>query len=94
MLWIAAAAASAVAGGAVALVLAESLAFTLLGWFLAGPVAVGLLALFTARDTLQRVKFLYAAPPWVSPAYRVTVGLALISLVVAASRVADLVARR
>ncbi|MFT3660661.1 MAG: hypothetical protein QM809_04505 [Gordonia sp. (in: high G+C Gram-positive bacteria)] len=42
---------------------------SLLGWFLAGPVAIGVLALFTSRDTANRAAPLYLRPGWVGAAY-------------------------
>ncbi|WP_161894557.1 hypothetical protein [Gordonia spumicola] len=42
------------------------------GWALAGPIAIGVLALFTSRDTARRSAAIYLRPDWLPLAYAMT----------------------
>lgn len=82
----------ALTAGIVALVWGAP-AVAIVCWFLAGPVAIGLLALFVLRDTSARASGLYAAPSWVQPMHYVAIGLCLMCILVPALRIADWVGR-
>lgn len=58
-------------------------------WVAAGPVAIGLLALFVKRDTFARSSGLYAARDWVKPLHYVAVGVCLLCILAPALRLAD-----
>lgn len=58
-------------------------------WFVAGPVAIGLLALFVVKDTFARSSGLYAAPGWVKPLHYIAIGLCLLCILAPALRIAD-----
>lgn len=64
-----------------------------LGWVLAGPVAIGLMALYLARDTARRSAAIYVRPDWVKAAYAGVVVLFVIAVLVTAYAVADWVGR-
>lgn len=40
-----------------------------IGWLLAGPAAIGMLAWFTSADTRRRLSSVYSAPTWLRSAY-------------------------
>lgn len=44
-------------------------ALSAVGWFLSGPVAIGILALFVSRDTARRAAPVYLRPGWVGAGY-------------------------
>lgn len=58
-------------------------------WFVAGPIAIGLLALFVVKDTFARSSGLYAAPGWVKPLHYIAIGLCLLCILAPALRIAD-----
>lgn len=58
-------------------------------WFVAGPIAIGLLALFVVKDTFARSSGLYAAPSWVKPLHYIAIGLCLVCILAPALRIAD-----
>ena len=47
------------------------------GWFLAGPVAIGVLSAYTRIDTRRRTDAVYSAPGWASALYWVVVMVCL-----------------
>ena len=53
-----------------------------LGWLLAGPLAIGVLALFTARDTARRTAAVYLRPDWITMAYAVVIVLIAAGVIV------------
>lgn len=55
---------------------------SIVGWALAGPIAIGVLALFTSRDTVRRSAAIYLRPDWLSLAYAVTMLIIAIGVVV------------
>jgi hypothetical protein len=59
-----------------------------LGWLLAGPVAIGALALFNRVDTRRRTEAIYAAPTWISTVYWVVLALCLIGIAIGAWQIA------
>lgn len=89
-LWLACAAAAA---GLLLALLTDQFSWHLAGWVLAGPLALGLLALFTLKDTARRANpwyLVHAVAPWL---YRVAVVAALVGVVVCALRIALYVGR-
>lgn len=85
--WLGLACAAAVVGLLLAL-LTDQLAWHVVGWFLAGPAALGLLAVFTLKDTARRANpwyVVHAAGPWL---YRGAVVLALAGVIACALRIA------
>lgn len=69
---VVAALAVAVAGIVASAVVATtdtSIALAFVGWLLAGPAAIGGLAMFTHIDTRRRSHSVYSAPTWLSSAY-------------------------
>lgn len=78
----------ALAAGIVALLL-DSPVIAIVCWFVAGPIAIGLLALFVVKDTFARSSGLYAAPGWVKPLHYVAIGLCLVCILAPALRIAD-----
>jgi hypothetical protein len=63
-------------------------ATAMLGWLLAGPAAIGALAVFNRVDTRRRTEAIYSAPTWTTTLYWVVLGLALIGIVIAAWQIA------
>lgn len=78
----------ALVAGIIALVLANPIV-AIVCWLVAGPVAIGLLALFVVRDTFARSSGLYAAPDWVKPMHYVAIGVCLVCILAPALRIAD-----
>lgn len=62
-------------------------------WVAAGPIAIGLIALFVIRDTWARSGGVYAAPGWVKPLYWVAIVVCLLCILVPAIRIALWVGR-
>jgi hypothetical protein len=58
-------------------------------WVLAGPIAIGLLALFTQRDVQQRAKPIYDAPSWIPVLYWSAIVAAAVGIGVSAWNIAD-----
>jgi hypothetical protein len=88
-----AAALASVAGAVTAVLLGSSMLVAGAAWVAAGPIAIGLLTAFTARDTTRRAAALYASPEWMPLAHGAAVALAVAGLLAAAVRVGDHVAR-
>lgn len=65
----------------------------LIGWALAGPVAIGVLALYVARDTARQVAPVYLRPEWLTMAYAAVAALAVVGIVVSSLSVAFWVGR-
>lgn len=65
----------------------------LIGWALAGPVAIGVLAFYVARDTARRAEPIYLRPDWLTMAYAAVASLAVIGIVVSSLSVALWVGR-
>ena len=57
-------------------------------WALAGPVAMGLLALFQQRDAVAQSRGVYERPSWVTPAFYAGVLVCLLAVCVCAFRIA------
>lgn len=58
------------------------------GWLLAGPAAIGLLARFSSLDTRRRVSSVYSAPTWVPFVYWVVVITCVTGIALGAWRIA------
>lgn len=58
-----------IAASAVAALTETSIALAFVGWLLAGPAAIGGLALFTGVDTRRRSRSVYSAPTWLPRIY-------------------------
>lgn len=58
------------------------------GWLLAGPVAIGALALYTRVDTRRRTEFVYSAPGWTTTLYWVVLAVCLVGIAVGAWQIA------
>mgnify|MGYP001160629483 CR=1 FL=1 len=66
----------------------------LIGWLLAGPVAIGVVALFSSRDTLRRTSAVYLRPGWIMAAYAAVMVLVAAGVIVGACGFAIWVGRR
>lgn len=91
--WLGAAALLAVAGLVLALVLGGLPPIAIVAWALAGPVGIGMLAVFTTSDLKARAGAVYLAQGWVRPLYWVCVVLCLAGAMVAAWKIAEWVGR-
>ena len=65
-----------------------------IGWLLAGPVAIGVLAVYTLVDTRRRTDAVYSAPSWIGAAYWTVVVVCLIGIAVGAWELALWAGRR
>ena len=63
-------------------------------WFLGGPVAIALLAVFTLRDTAQRVDTFYSSGTWTPWLYRTGIGLIALAIIASALHLALWVGRQ
>lgn len=82
----------AIAAGVVALFFAHPVVVGIC-WLVAGPLAIGLLALFVGKDTQARSSGLYAARDWVKPMHYVAISVCLLCILVPAVRLADWMGR-
>lgn len=57
-------------------------------WLLAGPIAIGALAVYSRVDTQRRTDAIYSAPGWVSTAYWVVLGACLVGIAIGAWQIA------
>lgn len=58
------------------------------GWLLAGPVAIGALAVYTRVDTRRRTEAIYSAPTWTSTLYWVVLAACLVGIALSAWQIA------
>lgn len=58
------------------------------GWLLAGPLAIGALAVFSRVDTRRRTEAIYSAPTWTSTLYWVVLAVCLVGIAVGAWQIA------
>lgn len=94
--WLTAAGAVAVIGlivAVVALAALDSGPLAVVAWVLSGPVAIGLLAAFTYRDTQARASAFYSEPLWVPWATRVVLAVSCIAVLISAWNIADWIGR-
>ncbi len=64
------------------------------GWALAGPVAIGLVGLYTATDTARQTAPVYLRPGWLRALYAVVVLLIVVGVTVGALGIAFWIGRR
>jgi hypothetical protein len=86
--WFAVTLVLAVAGVALALISAASgggvLVTALAGWLLAGPFAIGALAVYTRVDTRRRSESIYSAPRWAATLYWAVLVVCLVGIALGA----------
>ena len=70
----------AAAGVLIAGVWGGAVAAAAVGWFLAGPAAIGVLAYYTLVDTRRRTDAVYSAPSWTGAVYWTVVSVCLIGI--------------
>jgi hypothetical protein len=91
LVWFVVALALAVVGVALAGISALSgplIASAVGGWLLAGPLAIGALAVFSRVDTRRRTEAIYSAPTWTSTLYWVVLAVCLLGIAVGAWQIA------
>lgn len=91
VVWFAVALALAVLGVGLAALSALSgpmIASAVGGWLLAGPLAIGALAVFSRVDTRRRTEAIYSAPTWTSTLYWVVLAVCLLGIAVGAWQIA------
>lgn len=91
LVWFAVALALAVLGVALAGLSALSgpmIASAVGGWLLAGPLAIGALAVYSRVDTRRRTEAIYSAPTWTSTFYWVVLAVCLLGIAVGAWQIA------
>ncbi|SDS76198.1 hypothetical protein [Microlunatus soli] len=86
-------AAAAVIGLLLAALLGALPALAVIGWVLAGPFAIGVLALYTTADTRRRAQPIYVAPNWLIAGYYACLAVCLVGVIVSAIRIALWVGR-
>ncbi|WP_354523923.1 hypothetical protein [Mycolicibacterium sp. 624] len=74
----------ATAGAVIAGVWGDALAAAGVGWLLAGPLAIGLLAIYTLVDTRRRTNAVYSAPSWTGAAYWTAVTVCMAGIAISA----------
>jgi hypothetical protein len=84
----------AAAGAVIAGVWGDALAAAGVGWLLAGPLAIGLLAIYTLVDTRRRTNAVYSAPSWTDAVYWTVVAMCLIGISISAWHLALWAGRR
>ena len=91
LVWFAVALALGIAGvtlaGASALG-GPMIAAAVMGWLLAGPLAIGALAVFSRVDTRRRTEAIYSAPTWTARLYWLVLAVCLLGIVVGAWQIA------
>jgi hypothetical protein len=90
--WFAVALLLAVAGAALALLSATSgggvFATALAGWLLAGPLAIGALAMYSRVDIRRRSESIYSAPRWAATLYWAVLVVCLVGIALGAWQIA------
>jgi hypothetical protein len=89
--WFAVALALAVAGVALAAIgslTGGNIATALAGWLLAGPIAIGALAVYNRADTRRRTEAIYSTPTWTSTLYWAVLVVCLAGIAVGAWQIA------
>jgi hypothetical protein len=84
----------AAAGAVIAGVWGSAIVAAGIGWLLAGPVAIGVLAVYTLVDTRRRTDAVYSAPSWIGAAYWTVVVVCLSGIAVGAWELALWAGRR
>lgn len=80
-------------GGALLTITGGPVAWAWIGWFLAGPVAAILLAQHMVADNKERTRPTYAASKFLQGTYWVSVGSALVGILLGAWQIADWMGR-
>jgi hypothetical protein len=90
--WFAVTLVLAVTGAALALISAAAgggvLMTALAGWLLAGPLAIGALAVYTRVDTRRRSESIYSAPRWTGTLYWAVLVVCLVGIALGAWQIA------
>jgi hypothetical protein len=90
--WFAVTLLLAVAGVVLAVISAASgggvLVPALAGWLLAGPLAIGALAVYTRVDTRRRSESIYSAPRWTATLYWAVLVVCLVGIALGAWQIA------
>ena len=60
----------------------------LAGWLLAGPLAIGALAVYTRVDTRRRSESIYSAPRWAARLYWAVLVVCLVGIALGAWQIA------
>lgn len=84
VVWLYAALGAAVVGLVIALLLNEPIGLVFVGWFVAGPVAIGLLAAFSVFDTRRQAQPIYDPVDWAKTLYYVVVAVAMLGVLLSA----------
>jgi hypothetical protein len=92
--WLLAALVAGLVAAVVALTLGASVLYAVGAWLLAGPVAIGLLAVFTQQDVRQRSLPIYAAPHWLPALYWSAVAVAGVGVLAGAWSIAEWAGRQ
>ena len=92
--WLAAAAGAVVLGGVIGLLAAGKPVLSVVGWLLAGAVAIGLLAVFTLQDTRRRASIWYTGNQSVAVVRNAILAVAVLVVALNAWQFADWAARR
>jgi hypothetical protein len=74
----------AAAGAVIAGVWGGALPAAIVGWLLAGPLAIGILAVYTLVDTRRRTSAVYSAPSWTKAAYWTVVAVCMTGIAIGA----------
>ncbi|HEY5783702.1 MAG TPA: hypothetical protein VIT65_02895 [Microlunatus sp.] len=88
VIWLGLSAVSALVGGFVGWFFGVRLFPALIGWFLAGPVAIGLLGRYVWLDTVRRAQPTRIDYPWAAPAYHACLALAILASAIVATVIA------
>lgn len=86
--WLIAGIVVAAVAAAIALVLGTEPAVAVAAWALAGPVAIGLFAVYLLLDTRGRTQLMYSPPSWTPWLYRGGLLVVLLAVIVCAGRIA------
>lgn len=90
--WFAVTLMLAVAGAVLAVISAAAgggvLMTALAGWLLAGPLAIGALAVYTRVDTRRRSESIYSAPRWTATLYWAVLVVCLVGIALGAWQIA------
>jgi hypothetical protein len=91
LLWFFVALGLAIAGIVVALIgtlTGGMIATALGGWLLAGPIAIGALAVYNRIDTRRRTESIYSAPGWTSTLYWAVLAASAVGIALGAWQIA------
>ncbi|QHC69308.1 hypothetical protein [Rathayibacter sp. VKM Ac-2801] len=86
--WLIGGVAVAALAGAAALVLGADPLAAILSWAFAGPIAIGLFAVYLLLDTRRRTQLMYSPPTWAPWLYRGGLIIVLLAVIASAARIA------